>query len=374
MEGSRRQHNFRLSGSKLLQEIQEETALSNRTRSGNQALAPTTPVSTSSISSILTGFQITEQALSRGGVSEFPTLVSHHDSFTVWRYYTAPTSPLYLTVENLTRASRAVESLMNGLNFFMQKHAQEIKDLISGKGDANLLDSIALKQGPETRCFTEISKAICSFEKEHGERRAGRKSSDLTEHQLTKALLTLKLYLETNRFIILKDPEEPDMSKRRASLPEIGERIVDIAEKVLDITEASRGTSDKLYMPNPPTANPLLVVAHSGLTQASRRRAVKLLNRPQMVGTWDSLLSARLAEAMMQREETAAYDDWMRRVGEGELLLGAEERDENAPVQPMHRIISMTVSLTGRRKATISLKTWQEWMEGKLGQQSAIEW
>ncbi|KAK7420245.1 hypothetical protein QQX98_002900 [Neonectria punicea] len=332
------------------------------------------PVSLSSVSSILTGFQITEQALSRGGVSDLPTLVSHHDSFTAWHYYTAPTKPPYLTVDNLTRANRAAESLMNGLNFFMQKHAQEIKDLFTGKGNVDLLDSMASKQSSETRCFIEISKAIRSFKREFKEKRAGHKSSDLTEWQLKKALLTLRLYHETDRFIILKDPDEPDMVKRSAALPKIGVRIVGLAEEILNLAEASKGGSDKLFMPSPPTSSPLLVVAHSGLTQASRRRAVSLLKRPQLVGTWDSLLSARLAEAIMEREETAVYEDWLRRATDGNLLPDMEERDEDVPVQPVHRIISMTVCLTGRRKATISLKTWQEWMQGKPGQQNAIQW
>ncbi|KAH7015798.1 hypothetical protein EDB80DRAFT_606472 [Ilyonectria destructans] len=358
-------------GHKLLEEIQlEERSRHVKGLGPHLPGSPSSmaPVSLSSISSILTSFKITEQALSRGGISDLPTLILHHDGFTAWRFYTAPSKSPYLTAENLTRANRAAESLLNGLSFFMQKHAEEIKDLLLGRGNARSLESIASEQGLETRCFREISKTIRSLE---AERTTVEAWNDVTEYQLKKALLTLNLYHETNRFIILKDPDEPDMVKRIAALPAIGVRIVDLAEEILDLQKTG---NDRSFVPSPPTSNPLFVVAHSGFTRESRRRAVQLLKRPQMVGLWDTLFSARLAEAIMEREEIAAYQDQLRKVSEGTLTPESMEISGDGPMQPLHRIFSMTVSLTGRRRATISLRTWQDWIQGELGQQSVIKW
>ncbi|KAH6874875.1 hypothetical protein B0T10DRAFT_585658 [Thelonectria olida] len=278
----------------LLREIQQEEA-TRLSQKGQRA--STKPISLSSINSILTGFQITEHALSHGGVSNVPMMISHHDT----------------------------ESLLNRLAFFMQKHADEIKGCLIGNGDATLIEAIASKQGPEARRFKEISKAICYFQRQ---REASHEPTDITKCWLETAFLTLKLYHETNRFILLKDPDEPDMEKRCTKLPAVGMQI------------------------------------------GTRRRAIALL-RLQMVGMWDTLLSARLGEAMMEREGSAAYEDQLSRVPEGIPVL---ERNSDMPVDPMHRIFSMKFFKTGRRTATISLRAWQEWMQGEPGQNTTVQW
>ncbi|KAF7556441.1 hypothetical protein G7Z17_g1421 [Cylindrodendrum hubeiense] len=329
------------------------------------------PISFSSISSILTGFQIRAQALNRGGILEFPTLISHHDSFSVWRYYTAPYTRPYLTARNLRQANRAIESLMNSTIFFMQKYAEKIKDLLTGKGGAELLESLSQKQEPEVRCFREISKAIRSFETELVTVE-GVRLNDTAKRPLKIGLLTLNLYHKTIRFILLKDPEEPDTMKRYALLPQMETSIIKLAGQILDLIEGD-GSGTHSFDPIPPTSGPLFIVAHSGFTQETRRQAVRLLKRPQMIGLWDSGLSAKLAEAIMAREETVAYEDRLRKVVEGEAVPETR-RDEDILVQPLYRIFSITMSITGRREATIVMRTWQEWMHGKSGQRSVVNW
>ncbi|KAM0421268.1 hypothetical protein ACHAPT_010990 [Fusarium lateritium] len=375
LEGLQDQARIHLrAGYKLLQEIRkEEDARSNRksrASSPSESTASIGPISLSSISSILTGFQIAEQALSRGGISDVPMLVSSHDSFTAWRCYTAPSKSPYLTVENLTRASRAAESLLNGLVFFMQKHADEIKDIFLGISDVGLMESIALKQEPEARCFAEISHAIQLFQNEMDVKEA-RALDHLAGFGVKRTLLTLKLYQETSRFIILKDPDEPDLVKRHAGIPAAGMRLVELAEQILNLDEEGH---NKPLVPSSPTSTPLFILAHSGLTQETRRRAIELLKRPKMVGMWDTVLSARLGEAIMEREESAAYEDQLRRVAEGTLAPELMERDVDSPVHPLHRIFSMTLVMQGRRRANISLRTWQDWIQGQAGEQRVIEW
>ncbi|WAO97384.1 Zn(2)-C6 fungal-type domain-containing protein [Fusarium falciforme] len=361
-------------GYKLLQEIQkEEDARWNRksrSSSSSESAASISPISLSSISSILTGFQISDQALSRGGISDMPMLISRHDSFTEWRTYTAPSKTPYLTVENLTQASRASESLLNGLVFFMQRHANQIKDIFLGTGDVGLMESIALKQEPEIRCFAEISRAIQSFQNEVDARET--EASDyLADSWVNKTLLTLKLYQGTNRFILLKDPDEPDLVKRHEGLPAAGMRLAELAEEILNLGGESH---DKPLVPSPPTSTPLFILAHSGLTQEIRRRAIKLLKRPKMVGMWDTVLSARIGEAIMEREKSAAYEDQLRRVEEGTLALEMMERDADSPVKPLHRIFNMTLVIEGKRRARLSLRTWQDWIRGQAGEQRVTEW
>ncbi|KAL2670274.1 hypothetical protein Neosp_014741 [[Neocosmospora] mangrovei] len=306
-------------GYKLLQEIQQEEDArwnrKSRSSSSSESAASISPVSLSSISSILTGFHISEQALSRGGISDLPMLISRHDSFTEWRTYTAPSKMPYLTIENLTRASRASESLLNGLVLFMQRHANQIKDIFLGIGDAGLMESIALKQEPETRCFAEVSRAMQLFQNEVDAKET--EASDyLAESWVNKILLTLKLYQGTSRFILLKDPDESDLVRRHAGLPAAAMRLVKLAEEILNVGEESH---DKPLVPSPSTSTPLFILAHSGLTQETRRRAIELLKRPKMVGIWDTLLSARIGEAIMEREKSAAYEDQLRKVTEGTL-------------------------------------------------------
>ncbi|RSL86878.1 hypothetical protein CEP52_015687 [Fusarium oligoseptatum] len=375
LEGLQDQARIHLrAGYKLLKEIQKEEDArwirKSRPSSSSEPAASISPISLSSISSILTGFQISDQALSRGGISDVPMLISQHDSFTEWRSYTAPSKMPYLTIENLTRASRASESLLNGLVIFMQRHANQIKDVFLGTGDAGLMESIALKQEPETRCFAEICRAIQLFQNEVDVREA-EASDSLPDSWVNKALLTLKLYQETSRFILLKDPDEPDLVKRHARLTAAGMKLLELAEEILNLGEESH---DKPLVPSPPTSTPLFILAHSGLTQKIRRRAIKLLKRPKMVGMWDTVLSARIGEAMMEREKSAAYEDQLKRVEEGTLAPEMMERDADSLVDPLHRIFNMTLVMEGRRRARLSLRTWQDWIRGQAGEQRVIEW
>ncbi|KAM5349516.1 hypothetical protein ACJ41O_006021 [Fusarium nematophilum] len=373
LEGQARMHLE--AGCKLLQEIEHENQARGRSKAARtkpQDSSTVAPVSFSSISAIIRGLQIREQALNRGGISNVPTLITQHESFSMWRYYSAPCTPPFLTANSLSQANRAAESLMNGLVYFMQKHADEIKDLLVGKGDAKLLESVVSKQKPEMRCFQEIGKAIGSFEAETEAGGGFAILKEVGERQLEKSLLTLKLYHETIRYILLQDPDEPDMMKRYAKLPAMGMRIVELADQVLGLTEAET-RSGKPSEPGPPTSSPLFIVAHSGFTQEARRRAIRLLKRPHMPGMWDTLLSASLAEAIMAREEEAAYEDHLRSVAEG-TPTRPQGTSEDVPVNPLHRIFSITLSLTGRKEATVVLRTWQEWINGIPGRQSVVRW
>lgn len=252
----------------------------------------------------------------------------------------------------------------------MQRHANQIKDIFLGTGDVGLMESIALKQEPEIRCFAEISCAIQSFQNEADVREA-EASDHLGDSWVNRTLLTLKLYQGTSRFILLKDPDEPDLVKRHAGLPAAGMKLVELAEEILNLDGESH---DKSLVPSPPTSTPLFILAHSGLTQEIRRRAIDLLKRPKMVGMWDTVLSARIVEAMMEREKSAAYEDQFQRVVEGTLAPEMMKRDADLPVDPLHRIFNMTLVMEGRRRARISLRTWQDWIRGRAGEQRVIEW
>lgn len=108
----------------------------------------------------------------------------------------------------------------------------------------------------------------------------------------------------------------------------------------------------------------LFLVAHSGTELATRQRAVSLLRHPRLDGGWDSLISASIAEAIMDREREAA----LQYLGDEVASQGEDE------VNPMFRIYNFTFAFRGSREAQIVLRTWYEKLNEIPGQAKLIQW
>ncbi|KIX01719.1 uncharacterized protein Z518_09445 [Rhinocladiella mackenziei CBS 650.93] len=386
-------------GCNLLREIQDEEMKNRRwspqsapqgqsQRSRVQGEAQTlssVPISITPIRSILINFQMQLNAMDHGGIADNPTLIAQNDSYNVWRVYTAPgLTPRfcqYLTPENLLHANRAAESLMNGMIFFSQQHANEFGELFAGKRSPHTLTALAARQEPHTRCFKELDSAIQTFRRELGSSPTEKSgTAPRTKARPSKAFLSLCLFHATNRVLLLQDPDEPDLSVRYQTLPAQYSAILDLAEQILDLNETSNAEGDgkASFTPSPSTLQPLFLVAHSGFPQAVRRRAAKLLRRLPREGLWDSTMSASLVDAIMAREQAAVREHRQQRASERagptlkELVSREEENDEEVHI--LFRIFNVTISFAGRREAVVVLRTWQELIDKIPGQRTVLSW
>ncbi|EMT72401.1 Transcriptional regulatory protein moc3 [Fusarium odoratissimum] len=298
------------------------------------------------------------EALDHGGITESPTLLLQNKTLNTWRYYTAPRPSHRPMPESINQAYCAAESLFSGLILFSQEHAKQLGDLQTGKSGPAGLSMLVARQEAHTRCYNEIRKAINIFQHE----------VDAMKRE-PHAILPLHLFQSANRLLLIQDPEEHDLVKRQNDLPALYKSIVDLAEQIMNLDPVK--TRRVSYTQH------LFLVAHSGIGQSTRRRAVTLLRHPRLEGGWDSLISASLAEAIMDREKEAVCEYWLEQgldagTAGGEGKEGQKEEEEE--VDPMFRIFNITFAFTGQREARAVLRTWREKLDDVAGRSRVIRW
>ncbi|KAF5684982.1 transcriptional regulatory moc3 [Fusarium denticulatum] len=171
----------------------------------------------------------------------------------------------------------------------------------------------------------------------------------------------------SNRLLLIKDPEEHDLVKRQDDLPTLYNSIVDLAEQIMNLD--STKTRRVSYTQH------LFLVAHSGIGQSTRRRAVALLRRPRLEGGWDSLISASLAEAIMDREKEAACEYRLEQSVDAGTTRGEEENGQRGDEgEPMFRVSNITFAFPGQREAHAVLRTWREKLDDVAGRSRVIRW
>ncbi|KAH6953613.1 hypothetical protein DER45DRAFT_528184 [Fusarium avenaceum] len=339
-------------GCNLLRELQTKPPKQDQPQ---ETTVLSVPISIAPIQSILTNLELLTTALDNGGIAGNPTLLSQNNVLHAWRSYTAPRSSPRLSPEDVDQAYRAAESLMGGLVLFSQENAKPLLDLQTGKSGVEVLSMLAARQETHTRCFNEIRKAISMFE--HDIARSSGRATQLEAH----TILPLRLFYNSNRLLFIQDPDEPDSNKRHLALPSLYATVVDLAEQImnLDPTKTRRVSYTQQ----------LFLVAHSGIGQSTRQRAVDLLRRPRMEGGWDSLISASLAEAIVDREKEAAWEYKLKHGLDIETVeTGGDDSD------PMFRIYNITFAFTGAREARVVLRTWWEKLNDFAGRAIAIQW
>ncbi|CVL12461.1 hypothetical protein FPRO06_04853 [Fusarium proliferatum] len=334
----------------------------------DEAWISSVPVSIAPIQSILVTLELQLNALDHGGMTESPNLLLRSKTLNTWRYYTAPRPSHRLTPDTVNQAHCATESLFSGLILFSQEHARQLGDMQTGKSGPAGLSLLAAQQKSHTRCYKEIRKAINVFENKIA--RSDHTPGHENQGEL-HTLLPLHLFQAANRLLLIQDPDDNDRSKREIDLPALYSSIVDLAEQIMNLDPAK--TRRVTYTQH------LFLVAHSGIGQSTRRRAVALLRRPRLEGGWDSLISASLAEAIMDREREAACEYQVEQhpdaatTGEEEKREPVEE-EEGEEVNPMFRIFNITFVFTGPREARVVLRTWREKLEDVAGRTRVIRW
>jgi hypothetical protein len=347
-------------------------------------MLPSIPVSMGPLRAILINLDTQARAMDNGGLSKETILLAENDSYNVWRLYSAPLPPvdvrslhsrsasdrtIYATQENLLRANRAAESLLNGLVFFSQQHAGEIGDVVAGR--ANNLDNLIRRQEPLSRCFNEVSTALRLFRSEM--ETAALPPPRKAPTNLFKLLLTLTLFHTTARLLLYHDPEIPDPAVRAQGLPAHFDSIVDICERVL--TGASASTA---FTPSPSTTQPLSLVALAGFPNRTRRRALDLLrNFPRREGLWHTDFASSLVAAVMARERTLLQQASELTSADVSVQTGSDrvlEAEDDKIVPTLLQMYSIRVSFEGQRRAVANMTTWGEWLSGKQGKRIELSW
>ncbi|CAH0025764.1 unnamed protein product [Clonostachys rhizophaga] len=377
-------------GHKLFLQLQAEEQAFTAGRASKKMirrdLPSVTPVTFQSVRSILIAFQIHEQKLDMAEVVGAPNHISaEDDSFGLWRTYTAPPTKLdpaftperSLAPMNLILATRASESLMWALVYFMGMHLAELTAL-HASGQLQL-PSLAARQKLHLRCYKEIESTLHMFEKALGSGEGDSAWSPTVKAQIGKAVQYLHIYKDTIRLIFHKDPHEPNPFKRLRLLPGLCESIVNRAEHVLLMEAAGIGRGDgSVLIPSPALTNPLAFVVQCGFGYATRRRALNLLYQPRLDGIWDTVMSASLMQAALDLELSTSKAYWARKAAKGIALkpiaigTGVEEIETGA--HPLFRLFAAVYGDKTQRGARVALRTWQEWIDGEPGRWVDIHW
>ena len=374
------------SGCKLLREVEaEEYGSESQTRpiavEGSEKPARN-PVSVAAVRSVLAGLEMRTTGMDSAGLKP-PKLLSPDDrSYNAWQTYTAPKGMpegRALTLENLTNACQAAESLMYTQIMFSKQHENLFMRLYIER-TKELMDQLALYQRPMIHCFRELHKGVraCLRELEvEKKKQTGMESRETA--QLRLLLAFVRLYICANRLFIVPFFVCPDMDPKYAHFEIACITAVEVAEEICSLEAALKMRCGQAPLaPNPPLSAPLSIVAVVAPTNENRLRATELLRRPRLEGFFDGALVASVAEAIMKQEAAADSEYLLRKQLEGvdldPPLKGVQPDAERTEVHPLSRSYTSTFVSTVRRDATIEIKTWRDLLQGKPGAQVEIAW
>ncbi|CAG9952764.1 unnamed protein product [Clonostachys rosea f. rosea IK726] len=280
-----------------------------------------------------------------------------------------------LAIESLRLAMCASESLMFELVLFTYKHAEDLKSLFLSRRVQ--LPSITRKQRPYTACYSEIQRTMAAFEQWVSSSSDEANWGPLVRHQIRKGLKYIRIYQLANSLVLNTDPDTPNPVSRLRKLPELCSTIVDLVEEVLDMEAHGYGCGNGEYiLPRLGLTNPIRTLVQFGFGYDTRRRAISLLRRPRLEGFWDTLMSASILEAILEREMEALKLDESRLDAQERIPIlndtGVEEVDNGT--YPLYRVFVTSFKFLGERSAVASLRLWQEYIDGVPGQETIIDW
>ncbi|RYO74960.1 hypothetical protein DL764_010642 [Monosporascus ibericus] len=352
------------------------------THNGSQAI----PVSIGLLRVIVTNLDLHARALDDGPLTHVEDFAMISDLYNVWRYYEPPLSSdevaaaesasgpchhKYATSENLLVANRAVESLLNGIALAQLENVNEMTTLVANEGP-QAIGILTRFQAPHKRCFTNLSIALRAFELEMDPKPTQASSSEVPQN-LTKAFLTFKLYHSIIRPYLSYNSGTPWARLEDETMAASYKDILDLAERILQMGNPRAAP----FTPMPSTTHPLFAVAHSGVPQSNRRRAIDLLRRyPRRDGLWDTMFAASLSDLIMAREREILAE--RRREsstgGDDADAAEAEEGDDNELVELLDRHYGARVKFESERSARVTLCTWREWIAGQPGEICRFHW
>lgn len=381
-------------GYKLLHEIEadldtgSEDAKSNSTDTDSRSPSPESavsqrkppyqsPISIASLRRILCCFELREVTLFNGGTIELPTIDAEQDLYRAWAGYVRPSSHAerHLTIDNMTYANRAAQSLMNSCLVFSQDNTNELVEAFT-EPSQEIIESLARKREPLLQCFQDIDTAVGIFQdilgpesedKSHGTRKL------IERKQLRLALLSLRLSHELNRFLLAQYPDWVNLNdKNDGSGINLSKAS---CTKVLDLADETEALQNELRawgggVAVPPIAMitmPVAFVVLMGQKWADRRRALNALKRPRLEGLLEHAMASNLATAIVDREMRLAKEFAQSNLEDDEILDGQ--------FHPMCRVHKTKIDfITGARKADIEMKTWYEVANDLPGEKLSLEW
>lgn len=338
------------------------------------------PVSLSSIRSMLVSIEMSESKFDRRRTSEKPRLLTPDGSFSLWSRYQVPTHPTRrLTPESLRSAGEAAESLFMTLIVASRIHAKKMQDLYA-EGGYDMVRAAGSTQAnpPElVDAFRNIQRAARIFEEEIESRPRIRPTEMV---QLRRAYLSLCIIQSSNLFILGGDPDEPDPDRRFRSLPALCSHTLDLAEEACGLETTVGCHRGGGPVSSVTLMNPVTFVAKAGFGRRTRQRAIGMLHRPRLEGVAHSRLAASLAQKMVDRE-AAATREYLGRPDLDGITVdnptswgwdGAGESGES--IHPLARICNYTLQMAGGRYVRVGLRTWKEWLEGEDGEEYGFTW
>lgn len=335
------------------------------------------PISLASLRRILCCFELREATLFNGGVIEMPDIQEDQDLRRAWFSYSPPPSHAgkRSTMENITHANKAAQSLLSGYLMFSQENAAQLAPVFSDPSQ-EIVDSLVAKLEPLFQCFLDLDGALRNFQDTFGsgsedKNFSGRK---LLERKQTRlALLSLRISHEMNRFVLSLYPNwlksGTQIEERGVNLSEAScSRVLDLADE----TEALQSELRTWGVPVPPIAIisvPLAYVSMISQKWAERQRALAVLKRPRLEGLLEHSMTSTLTETVMARELELA-----EQVAQSSGKKSAIEIMEGE-FNPMCRVGKTKMEFIGPgRQAVIEMQTWFEVANSTPGKRVLIQW
>ena len=417
-----------------LQDIEKNSNVLTPSNVTNQGKAVITnsplgavPVPYNDLFSVVACLEITAQLLKTRGATDGPEVLSDADAYITWRTYSAPPPsvssklcehgkcvPSRATPMNLSHAGKAIKSLLNGLMALSQRDAGDVARLVL-EAEQSVLASLIRRQQPYIRAFRELSAAMDAFVADTSSECPCFGGPPVTNPSQRKAIDVLRMYHAACWPLFLDSPTDDMLlldtytplltiqedsardvvyQRRRGRIlgqapttnnsPAMHLREVfkqstydseealalhfdtalTLAETVLqNSSPPPRPENASDFIPTLPTTTPLLIMAHiSGIPPEMRRRVIDLLRRyPQQEVFLESTFAAALCELILGMEASDRH--------------GTLEIDGAAPETALsNKVYGAGVTYTQAREARVSIQTWDDWLEGRSGQEKLLTW
>lgn len=372
IQGLHSQSGVHLAAAKsLLRELQNYNPYQSKVPEYLQASS----VSYKAVLSIIASLELQSQALNNHNANEPPELLRDVDAYTAWRYYTAPNPtessricqqgrcvPSRATPENIARAGRAFQSLLDALILLSQRIQLDKAETL-GSADKATKDPISQQQ-PYDRAFNELNTALGMFLSDSsGDCLCFEPPDQLSSptKQQNKAIDSLRVFREVCHPLLNYLIGGSD-----ANLEEHAIQLLDVADSVLG-NEAGHERSDVAeFIPSLSVTQPVFVVAATGPTLALRRRAIALLRQyPRREGLWDSLFTAAFLEACLEHEIS---------LFRGRAMAGQVGLDEVEVIPASCQVRWAVFKFTGAHTARMTMQTLAEWLNDEPGREAPLTW
>ncbi|RSL55279.1 hypothetical protein CEP53_007162 [Fusarium sp. AF-6] len=339
----------------------------------------TSSVSYKAVLSIIASLELQSQALNNRNANEAPELLRDTDAYTAWRYYTAPNPtdcsricrhsrcvPTRATPENIARAGRAFQSLLDALILLSQRIQPEKAGALGGDGEAT--ENPTSQQQPYARAFHELDTALNGFVSDSSSDclcfgPLPDQLSSSTQHR-NKAIDSLRVFRAVCHPLL-----DYLMGDSHANLKTHAIQLLDMADSVLG-SEARHERSDATeFIPSLSITQPVFVIAATGPTLALRRRAMALLRQyPRREGLWDSLFVAAFLKTCLEHE-IALFRD-----AGGGAMVGQSGIEEVETIPESCQVRWAVFRFTGAHTAHVTMKTLAEWLGDEPGREAPLTW